>query len=489
MPTPEATRSRAASIRARLGHPIVDVDGHIVESVPALVDLLRRVAGSEVADRFGGASRAFASRSESPGARVAREGMKPVQGQPIEPWWALPTDALDRATGFLPRLLCERLDELGIDFSILYSSVGLAFIASPDDALRQGGCRAVNLYLAEQLSGLGDRLTAAALIPTHTPEEAIAELEYAVETLDFRAAVFNSFVERPSSPGSSRSHWIDNLAIDSLYDYDPLWQRCVDLGVAVTVHGSSQGIGLRQSSSCYMYNHIGNFAASSEAFAKAVFFGGVLKRFPTLQFGFLECGVGWGVQLLADLIDRYSKRGGRNIEALDPEGIDAQRWHALMLEYGGDLFADPDLRGATLAQSDNPPLERDDFREAGVESADDIAACFERFFFGCEADDSSIPLAFARNTNPAGAALRPVIGTDLGHWDVSDMLEMIPEAAELVDEGRVSPEDFRRFVCENPIRLHGAMNPDFFGGTRVEAQAKEILASDATPAETATQRD
>ena len=52
MPTSEATRSDAASIRARLGHPIVDADGHIVESVPALVDLMRRVAGSEVADRF-----------------------------------------------------------------------------------------------------------------------------------------------------------------------------------------------------------------------------------------------------------------------------------------------------------------------------------------------------------------------------------------------------------------------------------------------------
>jgi predicted TIM-barrel fold metal-dependent hydrolase len=473
MHTPDAT---AASIRAGLGHPIVDADGHIVESLPVLVEIIRSVAGSEVADRFGGTSKTFASRSGTPGERVAREGMQPVQGQPIEPWWALPTNALDRATGILPRLLYERLDELGIDFSILYSSVGLACVGSPDDALRLGASRAINLYLAERLSGVSDRLTAAAVIPMHTPEEAIEELEYVVENLGFRAAMFNSFVERHSPEGARRSHWNEVLALDSPYDYDPLWQRCVDLGIAVTVHSSSQGIGLRQSSSRYMFNHIGNFSASSEAFAKALFFGGVLKRFPTLHFGFLECGVGWGAQLLADLIDRWSKRGGKHIQALDPDLVDAERWDALMLEYGGDTFADAAVRRATWAQSDNPPLERDDFRETGVERPEDIVACFDRFFFGCEADDSSIPVAFARETNPAGIALQPILGSDLGHWDVSDMREIVPEAAELVDEGRVSSDDFRRFACENPIRLHGGMNPEFFEGTCVAEEARAILA-------------
>ena len=77
-------------------------------------------------------------------------------------------------------------------------------------------------------------------------------------------------------------------------------------------------MGLRASSSRYMYNHIGNFASSADAFAKALFFGGVTHRFPTLNFAFLECGVSWGVQLLCDLIDRWQKRGGANIERLDP---------------------------------------------------------------------------------------------------------------------------------------------------------------------------
>ena len=467
--------SAAASFRQKLDHPIVDADGHIVESLPALVEMLRKLAGSEVADRFGGASKTFASRSASAGSKVSAGGGIPVPGTPIEPWWALPTNTLDRATGFLPQLLHERLDDLGIDFSILYSSVGLAFIGNADDKLRKHGCRAVNLYLNEQLAGLQDRLTAAAVIPMHTPEEAIEELEYAVGTLGFRTAMFNSFVERPSPPGGPRSHYIDVLALDSPYDYDPVWQKCVELGIAVTVHSSSQGIGLRQSSSRYMFNHIGNFAASSEAFAKALIFGGVMNRFPTLRVGFLECGVGWGAGLLADLSDRWSKRGGPNIEALDPSRIDASKWNELMLKYGRGAFEDPTILRATGAQSDNPPIERDDFRGTGINDVADIAAIFERFFFGCEADDSTIPQAYARQTLPEGIALQPILGSDLGHWDVRDMREVIPEAGELLDDGLVSKDDFRRFACDNPIRLHGGMNPKFFDGTVVEAYAREVL--------------
>lgn len=467
----------AASIRAALDHPIVDADGHIVESLPVLVELLRKLAGSAVADRLGVASKTFSSRSEGAGGRVAAAGLAPVPGTPIEPWWALPTNTLDRATGFLPGLLHERLDEFGIDFSILYSSVGLAFIGNADDALRRSGCRAVNLYLAGHLDGLQDRLTAAAVIPTHHPEEAIEELEYAVGTLGFRTAMFNSFVERPAPAGSRRSHYVDVLALDSPHDYDPLWRRCVELGVAVTVHSSSQGIGLRQSSSRYMFNHIGNFGASAEAFAKALFFGGVLERFPTLQVGFLECGVGWGAQLLADLCDRWSKRGGANIEALDPARVDRGQWEALMRKHGRGSFDDDATLGATWAQSDNPPLELDDFRATGVSSPADIAACFRRFYFGCEADDSSIPQAFARPALPGGEALQPVLGSDLGHWDVRDMREVIPEAAELVDDGLLSRDEFRLFACDNPIRLHGGMNSDFFAGTVVEEYARRVLSA------------
>ena len=55
------------------------------------------------------------------------------------------------------------------------------------------------------------------------------------------------------------------------------------------------------------------------------------------------------------------------------------------------------------------------------------------------------------------------------------MRDVIPEAMELLDEKRVSPDDFRAFSCSNPIRLHGGMNPRFFEGTPVADEARRVL--------------
>jgi hypothetical protein len=224
-----------------------------------------------------------------------------------------------------------------------------------------------------------------------------------------------------------------------------------------------------------MFNHIGNFAASSDAFAKALVFGGVPHRFPNLNFGFLECGVAWGVQLLFDLIARWEKRGSTHIEQLDPTRIDVDEWRALVDKYGGEPFADERVRLSMLAQSDNPPAERDDFRATGVREAPDLVRLFDRFFFGCEADEGTVGWAFAADVNPFGAVLHPVLGSDLGHWDVPDMRDVVPEAYELVEDGRIDAAQFRAFTCDNPIRLHAQMNPDFFEGTPVAAHARQLV--------------
>jgi predicted TIM-barrel fold metal-dependent hydrolase len=460
-------------IRASLDHPIVDADGHVVEALPVLIDYIAKVAGSDVADRFGAASPAFASRSSSLLERVDAAGRVPQRGVSMAPWWALPTTALDRATGFMPGLLYDRLDEIGIDFSILYPSTALACIGHPDDAIRTGACRGLNTYLADLLDGYGDRLTAAAAIPTTTPDEAIAALDHAVGELGFKVVMLNNLVVRP--PSQQLAARVDLLALDSDHDYDPVWARCVELGVAVTVHSPAQGYGLRTSSSRYMYNHIGNFGAAGDAFAKAVFFGGVSHRFPTLNFAFLEGGVAWGVQLLCDLVDRWHKRGGANIDQYDPAHLDQAVWNELLDQYGGERFADHGIRLAMAAQSDTPPVERDDFRDSGISDEADIVEQFSRFYFGCEADDATISWAFADRINPHGAQLQPVLGSDLGHWDVSDMTAVLPEAYELVEHDLVDAAQFRALSCDNAIRLHGTMNPGFFDGTRVEGYARGLL--------------
>ena len=69
-----------------------------------------------------------------------------------------------------------------------------------------------------------------------------------------------------------------------------------------------------------------------------------------------------------------------------------------------------------------------------------------------------------------------MLGSDLGHFDVMDMRDMLAEAHELVEDGLISDADFRDFSFANCVRLHGGMNPDFFRGTAVEAEAAKLLA-------------
>ena len=70
---------------------------------------------------------------------------------------------------------CNRLDELGLGFVVVYPTAGLRFPRIQDDATRRAVIRAYNIVSADYFEGLGDRLTPAAIIPMHTPDEAIAK--------------------------------------------------------------------------------------------------------------------------------------------------------------------------------------------------------------------------------------------------------------------------------------------------------------------------
>jgi hypothetical protein len=108
----------------------------------------------------------------------------------------------------------------------------------------------------------------------------------------------------------------------------------------------------------------------------------------------------------------------------------------------------------------------DDFAEVAAQSGEELRRHFaERFFFGCEADDPMTAWAFDRHGNHR---LNPIFSSDVGHFDVLDMSEVLEEAWELVEHGLINEDDFRQFVFANPARLHTAMNPSFFKGTVVE---------------------
>jgi len=128
-----------------------------------------------------------------------------------------------------------------------------------------------------------------------------------------------------------------------------------------------------------------------------------------------------------------------------------------------------------LSDPDELPGDVNMFGESGFTSAQEIIDVFStRFFFGCEADDPLNVLAFSQGLNPGRVRLPAVFASDVGHWDVRDMREVLPEAYELVEHGQITDADFADFVFVNPAKLWTSMNPSFFAGTSVELAVERL---------------
>jgi predicted TIM-barrel fold metal-dependent hydrolase len=478
-----SSNGKSKTIHDRLGHPVIDADGHYLEFGPSIIDYLKRVAGDKVAETFLGRNERVAHvLNQTPEER--RE-----QRRAQEAFWAAPTkNTRDRATALLPRLLYDRLDELGFDFTVLYPTAGLGVPFIPDDELRRATCRAFNMYVADHFREFSDRMTPAAVIPMYSPTEAIEELEYAVRSLGLKVIVMGSMVRRPikaverKAPGAGRyASWYDTLGLDSEHDYDPVWAKCLELGVSPTFHTGSRGIGFRVSPTNFTYNHIGHFANASEAVCKAIFMGGVTRRFPSLKLGFLEGGVGWACTLYCDLIGHWKKRNLKALEEVNPANLDRALLSELIRRYGGEELArrseaSRSSAGGQRGDAVGGIRQLDDFAACKIERPEDIRDLFvKNFYFGCEADDPINAWAFNRRANPYDARLNTLFGSDIGHFDVVDMGEVLVEAHELVDDGLITRDDFRDFVFESPVRFWGEANPNFFKGTSVEGAAAKLL--------------
>jgi len=468
--------STAERIRKRIDHPVIDSDGHHVEFLPLVKDFLKEIAGDAVVGRFEQITR---------GAAIARS-LDPVARRQLAltrvPFWGLPArNTLDRATAMLPRLLHERLPSLGIDFAILYPTYGLIPIHLVDAELRRAACRAFNRYAAECYADYRDRLSPVAAIPMDTPEEAIEELDYAVGELGLRAVMLAAYATRPYAGENlpRGAVWLDYFGFDSPYDYDPVWRRCEELGVSPSFHSTGMGWGSRASISNYVYNHIGSFAASAEGACRAILLSGVPWRFPKLRFAFLEGGVAWATTLLSDVLGHWEKRNRDQIAHYDPAHLDRRRLESLFESHAPEAFLTRmDQLDEALAMLSEPDEDRgsiDEFARCPVVKAEDWVEVFsERFAFGCEADDPMSALAFASAFSPQGARLRAIFSSDIGHWDVPEIDEVLPEAWELVEKGLLGESDFRGFTFAYPAAHWKAANPQFFAGTAVEGAVGEL---------------
>jgi hypothetical protein len=189
--------SATTSGARRFDHPVIDSDGHFVEFFPAFLDYFRAVAGPDTGDRF----EAEWNRTRQSADWYDRTTEERRQLRLTRPgFWNIPTrNTLDLATAMLPELLYERLDELGSDFVVLYPGLGLVAPQVHDEEVRRAACRALNKMYADIFRDFSSRMTPVAVIPMHTPEEALGELDYVVRDLGLKA-IRSSRATRESLP-------------------------------------------------------------------------------------------------------------------------------------------------------------------------------------------------------------------------------------------------------------------------------------------------
>src|SRR5258707_14703919 len=165
-----------SEFRAGLNHPIIAADGNWVEYPPVFPEKRRKAAGDKAADGF------LASQRRAPDALRLSIAERKQRGIAMEGYWGRQsTNTRDRATAMMPLMLYDRLDEIGIDFGVIFPTGGLSIPRIADDETRRAVVRGFNIVTADYFAKLSDRLTPAAVIPMFTPDEAIAELEFATK--------------------------------------------------------------------------------------------------------------------------------------------------------------------------------------------------------------------------------------------------------------------------------------------------------------------
>ncbi len=243
------------------------------------------------------------------------------------------TYASMRPGSFDTRARLDDMDADGIYAQILYPSVTLrgARIYSQDRNLQVACVRAYNEWLLEFCEDSGGRLVGQAILPTTNLEDAIAELEWALES-GHRGCVISSF---------------PNGSLDPKPEDDTFWALAEESGIPIAVHIGSfvRGslAGRRESWSSLAF--VG-MAALTKAGGQTlpvvcdILFSGIFQRFPRLQIVLVESNIGWIPTLLEQSDDMFRRyrwyTGAANEQKEMPSDIFFRNfWASFMVDTVG----------------------------------------------------------------------------------------------------------------------------------------------------------
>jgi len=301
------------------GRPVIDADSHKCENPVVFVDYIDRPFRDRfrvVRDRYGEPRFEILDRDPCTGRRDFRRLFLQPDGygkgtyRPFHPETTI--------GGLFNRVRLEHMEREGIDHQLVYGSVTLAFSSLVDADLGVALCRAYNDYIHDDCRAHGDRLHPVATLPLQDVSAAVEEMHRCVEDLEMPAVTIVPNLPRPhpEAPDAFPRVRVPRPLSDP--SFFPLYRAACALGVSIGIHGAPgaqlAGGTSDQLDSFTLVHVFANRSMQQMALAKLIF-DGVLERFPSLRFGFLEAGVGWLPDLMHGLHEHWQKR----IVHFDPE--------------------------------------------------------------------------------------------------------------------------------------------------------------------------
>ena len=255
---------------------IIDADGHVVEDLEAIMELMP--------DRYTQKSR-------------IRDPFPPLDHLHSSNLHIVPPGSFQEVG---PEGWLKFLDDVGIESTVLYPTRGLAFgkVVSREWAVDLA--QAYNNWMYETYIQKSPRFRVMALIPLQDPEAAATELRRAVEGLGMCGAVL-PFTGSQANLGR-QLYW-------------PIYAEADRLRCCLAIHGGAHAnIGLDDLNPYASVHALGHPFGQMISFA-AVILNGLCDKFPNIRFGFLEGGVTW----LLMCLERFNRSYETHIQ-YDPCG-------------------------------------------------------------------------------------------------------------------------------------------------------------------------
>ena len=183
-----------------------------------------------------------------------------------------------------------------------------------------------------------DRMVPVGVLSLAEPTEAIEQLDHA-DALGLNVLVTGGTIpdhrgrRRMATRSGQARVYIDALGVDSPYDYDPVWQNFVDLGIPVTSHTGSMGWPDRSLTSNFVGNHLGHFAESHHTL-RAASSSAATRAVPDAELRVPRGRRRLACNLYGDLFGHWEKRNRTFMdEHLKPTNLDTAEFRRLFEQY------------------------------------------------------------------------------------------------------------------------------------------------------------